>query len=331
MTPAGDAPHGWPREFPDVPAFTLRQLAYFAAAAEAGTVAAAADHLHVSASAISDAISELERILGAHLCVRRRAHGLTPTPAGVRVLERARPLLAQARELSTTLDSVAGELVGPIAVGCYPTLAPTILPRLLGDFGGAHPRVDLQVVEATADRVHDLLDTGGIDLAFTYETLIRGTPARRRLFSLRAHVVLAVDDPLAADPTVRLEDLASRDLILLDAAPSTEHTLSLFAARGLTPQIRHRTSSFEAVRALVGRGLGYGILVQRPANSHTYEGYRVVVKEIAPAVPPVGVDMIWSAGMPTPARLQALIDFAAGLDWAPRTGIPQPGNFVYDF
>jgi DNA-binding transcriptional LysR family regulator len=302
-----------------VPKFTLRQLAYLVAAADHGTLNAAGQHLHVSSSALSDALTELERVLGTKLTVRRRAHGITLTSAGMRVVGQARPLLAAARELGTSLQAAEGELVGPITIGCYPTLAPTVLPPLLHDFGEAHPRVDLHILEATHDQLEGRIESGDVDLAFVYDTLVPGHPRCERLFSLPAHILLPASDPLAAADEVRLEDVVGRDLILLDAPPSSQHTLSLFADRGLSPRIRHRTTSYEAVRTLVGRGLGYGILVQRPANPASYEGYPVVMKEIFPAVEPVGVDVIWSATQDPPERVAALIAFARTLAW------PVPG------
>lgn len=299
----------------DSPDFTLRQLSYLVTAADEGTIASAAARLHVSASAISDAITELERVLDSRLTVRRRAHGLTLTGAGAHVVARARPLLASARDLSLSMRGDGDELVGPITIGCYPTLAPTVLPPLLHDFGGAHPRVDLQILEATHDQLEGRIETGEVDVAFVYDTLVPGQPRREKLFELPAHVLVAGDDPLAGQPAVRLEDVVERDLILLDAPPSSEHTLSLFTARGLVPRVRHRTTSYEAVRTLVGRGLGYGVLVQRPANPASYEGYPVAMKEITPAVPPVGIDVIWSATQQPPARVRALVDFARSIRW----------------
>ncbi|MGP3535567.1 LysR family transcriptional regulator [Microbacterium sp. RD1] len=298
-----------------VPPFTLRQLVYLVTVADAGTIAEAAQRVHISASALSDALAELDRAFGMALTVRRRAHGVTLTSAGTAVVERARPLLLASGELATQLRGEPGELVGPITIGCYPTLAPTVLPPLLHDFGEAHPRVELNIVEATSDQLEGRIESGEIDVAFVYDTLIPGHPRREQLFALPAHVLLAADDPLAERSSVTLEEVVDRDLILLDAPPSSAHTLSLFDARGLIPRIRHRTTSYEAVRTLVGRGLGYGILVQRPANPASYEGYPVAMKEISPAVPPVGIDVIWSATLPPPPRLQALIAFARSIRW----------------
>jgi DNA-binding transcriptional LysR family regulator len=297
------------------PDFTLRQLSFLLASAEEGSISAAAARLHVSSSAISDAITELESSVGTRLCVRRRAHGLTLTPAGERVVVDARRMLRAARELSATLRSEPGILVGPIRIGCYPTLAPVILPVLLSDFGALHPAVELSIVEATHDQLAGRLETGEVDVAFIYDTLIPGHPRRAPLFALPAHVLLPAGHPLAGTGSVSLEDLVSDDLILLDVPPSSDHTLEMFAARGLVPRIRHRTTSYEAVRTLVGRGLGYGVLVQRPANSASYEGRAVVIVEIEPAVEPVAVDVVWAAEREPSERVRALIEFAQGVEW----------------
>lgn len=302
-----------PRE-PTLPAFTLRQLAYFVAAANEGTIAGAAELLHVSASAMSDAITELETAMRERLCVRRRAHGLTLTPAGQQLLAHARRVLAEAEELQRSIGG-AGQLSGPVVIGCYPTLAPTILPSLLQDFAALHPEVELSIREATQDQLANELRSGRIDVAFVYDMLVPADTERSRLYELQAHVLLAAEHPLANRESLELRELIDEDLILLDAQPSSEHTLSVFAAQGLRPKIRHRTASYEVVRTLVARGLGYGILVSRVANPGSYEGLQLVAKTITPAVRPVAVDMIWAAERLLPARTRALIEFARDVDW----------------
>ncbi|XPP27372.1 MAG: LysR substrate-binding domain-containing protein [Leucobacter sp.] len=301
-----------------VPEVTLRQMAYFVAVVEHGSFAAAAARLFVSPSAIADSVADLEAALGAQLCIRRRAHGVSLTSAGAKAAEDARRLLAQAREFQLSLASSPDELVGPIAVGCYPTLASTVLPPLLDVFEREHPRVELLVVEASQDLLCRDVITGGIDLAFVYETLVTEVPARRRLAELRAHALFAEGHPLAAEPSVSLEQLAEEPLILFDTPPADSHTLSLFSARGLMPRIRHRTGSYEAARTLVGRGLGYGIFIQhRPANMASLDGDPLIAVEIEPAVAPVGIDAICSQQAMALPRVRALLDFASGIAWEP--------------
>lgn len=78
---------------------------------------------------------------------------------------------------------------------------------------------------------------------------------------------------------------------------------------------RYRAASYEAVRALVARGLGYGFLVSRVANSNSYEGLPLVTLPITPTVRPVAVDMIWASERPIPARTRVLMEFVRGVRW----------------
>lgn len=298
-----------------VPNFSLRQLSYLITAARLGTISAAASELHVSSSAISDSITALEHQMRTQLCIRRKAQGLVLTAAGKQLAARATSLINEANELERDLTTTDGELAGPITIGCYPTLAPMILPVLLAEFGEQHPRVSLEIVETTQDLLTGKLESGEIDVAFVYETLVPGTPNHARLFAQPAHVILAADDPFASRETVQLEDLVERDMILLDSPPSSQHTLGMFHDRELQPKIRHRTTSYEVVRTLVGRGLGYGVLVQRLNNTSSYEGYPLVVKEIKPAVEPVAVEVIWPSRASVAPRVQALIEFAIARGW----------------
>src|SRR5699024_12729149 len=86
---------------PDVhmPSYTLRQLEYLVAVADAGSISAAAGALHVTPTAVASAITELERTLHTQLMVRRKAHGVVLTPTGTFLYNRATTLLRDADEL----------------------------------------------------------------------------------------------------------------------------------------------------------------------------------------------------------------------------------------
>lgn len=264
-----------------VPGFSLRQLSYFVAVAEEGAISAAAARLHVSQSAISLAITELERALKVQLCVRRKAHGITLTPSGAQALQHARALLRQAAELETESTGDSAELTGRLALGCYLTLAPTVLPRLLHGFGTRHPRVTIDFTEGTQDSLQRLLLAGELDLAVLYDMEIQPEITHVELYRRAPHVLLPADHRLAGKAEVALRDLADEPMVLLEAPPSSHHTLRLCADAGVKPLVRHRTSNFETARSLVGRGLGYAMLIQRPANDRTYEGLPVAYKPVA--------------------------------------------------
>lgn len=268
-------------ELHKLPGFSLRQLWYFIAVAEEGTISAAADRLHVSQSAVSLALTDLEKALRVQLCVRRKAHGITLTPSGTQALRQARMLLRQAATLEMDGLGDAEELSGPLTLGCYLSLAPTVLPRLIRGFGLLHPRVTLGFEEGTQDALQRLLLAGELDLAVVYNMDILPEFAQVQLYRRQPHVLLPADHKLATEPVVALRDLAEEPMVLLDAPPSSHHTLWLCEAAGVKPLVRFRTKNFETARALVGRGLGYAMLIQRPANTRTYEGLPVVTKDIA--------------------------------------------------
>lgn len=79
--------------------FTLRQLEYFIAASEVGSITLASERIHISQPSISTAISHLEKELSVQLFIRHHAHGLSPTPVGRELLREAKALVAQAQNL----------------------------------------------------------------------------------------------------------------------------------------------------------------------------------------------------------------------------------------
>jgi DNA-binding transcriptional LysR family regulator len=130
------------------------------------------------------------------------------------------------------------------------------------------------------------------------------------LYDARAYALLGESHPLARQPTVTLEQLATEPLVLFDQTPSTNYAMSLFTARGLVPNIRHRTHAYELTRSIVARGIGYAILVQRPANKLSYEGLPILEKEIEPPVPTCPVILAWPRDGRLSPRVRALAELA---------------------
>lgn len=294
---------------PAVPPFSLRQLRYFVAMAEAGSICAAAESLHVSQSAVSLAESELERALKVQLCVRRKAHGITLTGAGEQLLHRARELLLQADDV---VRGLAGNtLAGPLSLGCYLTLAPTLLPRLMNEFEELQPKVEISFSEDTADALQQRLIAGELDLVVLYDMTVRPEIEGIELFRSRPHVVLSAEHPLATatDTRISLKDLADEPMILYDSPPSSTHTLLLCHQAGVRPKVRHTTTSFETARGLVGRGLGWGMLIQRPPNDRTYEDRQIVHRDIVELGDyTVAVLLGWAARSRPTRRAQEFIE-----------------------
>jgi len=294
-----------------VPGYSLRQLLYFVAVAEKGTVSAASERLRVSPSAVSLAISELERALKVQLCVRRKAHGVTLTVSGTQLLHHARALLRQARELETELANNDGELSGMLSVGCFPGLGATLLPRLLHGFGELHPRVVVDFTEGDQTTLQDRLFAGKLDLLVRYEILLSPEIEAVELTRMRTHVLLAAGHRLAHEPKVALRDLAEEPMVLLQEPPSPDHSLSVCHEAGVSPLVRYRVRTGETARALVGRGLGYAIMPSRPPRERAFEGLPVVYKEIS-ELPDTEVPIVigWPRNTRLTRRAEAFVRYS---------------------
>lgn len=277
------------------PAFTLNQLAAFVTVADSGTISEAAQRLHVSPSAVSAAITELERSLHAHLLHRLRAKGVRLTPTGELLLPRARLVLHQALELEADARGTDEGVRGKVRLGCYPSLSPTVLPTIMSGFGNKHPEARLEVREATQDQLAAGFAAGTLDLAVMYDLDLPSSWQRATFAHLRPKVVLPADHQLAAIPgPTDLRELADTPMVLLDAPPSLNHAMWCCRTAGFTPKVAYRAGTYETARAFVGHGFGWTFQLQRPSADVTYDGRPLVMKEIGiPELPPVAVCVVW--------------------------------------
>jgi DNA-binding transcriptional LysR family regulator len=239
---------------------TLRQLAYFVAVGEAGSVARAAKRINVSSPSISAAISQLEREFGIQLFVRQHAHGLSLTPGGRRFIKQARLLLEQADALHELAADISQQPRGPISIGCLVTLAPLVLAPLRRRFEAAYPQARVRHAVAHQVGLLEMLRLAQIDLAITYDLDIPQDIAFEPLAALPAYVLLAADDPWAAREWLTLEELCEKPMVLLDLPLSREYFLSMFQTRGLRPRIAERADGVSVLRSLVANGFGYALL-----------------------------------------------------------------------
>ncbi|WP_017792916.1 LysR substrate-binding domain-containing protein [Leucobacter salsicius] len=252
----------------------------------------------------------IERAVGEQLCVRRKARGLTLTPAGQKFAKRARQIVADTQELLLGIGP-GQELRGPVKLGCYSTFATNVVPDLLEGFPKRYPGVHLEVTVGTNEELLAALDAGHLDVALLFDVTLPVGYRRREIYPTELEVHLHPDHPLAKAASVDLPDLANEPYIQYYATPGTVNVLSAFAARGLEPSIEVSVSEIGLVEALVGRGLGYGLLMSRPNRLPTSpEGRPVAIRPLDPPVTVSHVVGIWPDDMELTPRASALLDFA---------------------
>lgn len=293
---------------PDV---TLAQLRYFIEAANTLSMTAAAEQLFVAQSAVSSAISQLEKQMGAQLFVRQRSKGLALTAAGQQFLGDARALLLNLDEALDTARGIDNQVRGTIRIGCFVTLAPFVLPAIVARVRAAHPYLEIEVDEVDADEAREALRSGRVELLIGYDFALGNDIRRTVLAEAPPHVLIAAEHPLSAKKRVHLRELSREPMILLDLPHSRDYFLGILASVGLQPEIRHRTMNYETVRAFVAHGHGFSILNQRPRHDLSYDGERVVALRIADDVPALPIVLASMRSIRTTARARAVAEVAS--------------------
>lgn len=263
--------------------FSLRQLEYLVAAAEEGTMSAAAERCRISQSAVSLAIANLERTLDVQVFLRR-PRGLVLTEVGSAVLADARRLLDQADALQKDARSRGDRLSGRLAVGCIPALTRPLIPTVLRDFPRRHPEVEIDVLEGRTDEVGGWLLDGRCEVALTYALGDSAAFRWTTVYRSQPHVLLPPGHPLATAAVVRLPELSDVPLVMHHAPAAEAYYRRLFWAEGIEPRPRYRTITLESARALVLAGAGYTLTMHHPSAPepsvplhHETEGLPVVV------------------------------------------------------
>jgi DNA-binding transcriptional LysR family regulator len=256
--------------------YTLRQLEYFVAAGETGSITLASERVNISQPSVSTAISHLEKELGVQLFIRHHAQGLSLTPAGRSLLHEAKSILAQAEGLYTLASDTNGRVRGTLSVGCMVTLAPMLAPELSHSFTTAFPETQIRHVEGDHERLFEGLRRAEVDIAIMYDLQVAEDIAFSPLARLPPYVLLSETHPLARYPAITLQELVQHPFILLDLPLSREYFLGIFMSEGLAPLIATRSAHQEVVRTMVANGYGYTILNARPRSEYALDGRRLV-------------------------------------------------------
>ena len=271
--------------------FTLRQLEYLIACVDTGSLVAAAARLNVSQPTISTAIAKLENQLGTQLLIRHHAQGVVPCASAQAQIQTARQLLQQGADFQRECDSCGSELAGELSLGCFAPLAPTYLPGLIARLKDQYPDVVLKVFEGTQREVAEGLRAGTQQLGLVYDLDLPDGLYKTELLDVQPQVLLPLDHKLARKKQIALSELAAEPMVLLDVSPSRTYFTGLFESQGFDPLIAYRSSSLELVRGLVGRGLGYSILVTRPAGDTTYDGQKLAIRPLSDKVEPSRISL----------------------------------------
>jgi len=233
------------------PNLHLQQLAYLREVARQGGLSRAADALHVSQPALSQAIAELERRLGVAL-FERAGRGRRPTAAGEEAIQFAGTVLALAEAFAHRLDAYRSGDRGPLSVGMIDAASLYVLPDVVRRFREEHPAVDLKVAVASSTELIRRLRSFALDLAFVVGPVEE--PDLHAIEVLREPLYIYRATGETGDPGEAswvLYPDGSRTRTIIDGG---------FARIGIRPRVTLESGNPQVLRQMVTMGLGWSVL-----------------------------------------------------------------------
>jgi DNA-binding transcriptional LysR family regulator len=266
--------------------FTLRQVRYFVAVADAGKVSLAGSALGISQSAITESLRALEVKTGLKL-VKRHHRGVNLTQEGYQFLKYARGVLTAVSDANRLVRNSNVNIRGSIKLGVPPTVAGYFLASPLIRFQRLYPNIEVNVEELDMSQIERGLLGGSLDIAL----LLMSTAIDSKrietitMFSSPRRLWLAPNHRLISLPKIRLRDLKSDPYLLLTTDNNTETTLRYWSKYRLKPSIKFRTVSAEAIRSFVASGAGVTILSDLVYRPWSLEGDRIEARTLADEIP----------------------------------------------
>ena len=279
---------------------TLKQFRYFEALARHGHFGRAADTCAISQPALSMQIKELEETLGAQL-FERSARQVRLTGFGEDFAVRVRDILRGVDELEDLARTSGEQMSGRLRIGVIPTIAPYVLPRILGQLGQTNPELDIHVRETLTPRlVQELLD-GRIDTAIVALPIVEPTLTEVPLFTENFVLVRPVADQTKPIPLI--EELQTMRLLLLEEGHCLrDQALSFCDMPTARPREGLDGSSLSTLVQLVGAGIGVTLIPEMAVDVETRSAPVCINHFVAPE-PERTIGMIWRKTNPLATQL----------------------------
>ncbi len=243
---------------------SLQQLRMLREVANRQTIAAAAESLGYTASAVSQQLSGLEKVTGVPV-LERVGRNVRLTDAGRELVRHADDLLAGMEAAQVAVERLSSEVRGDLTCTVFESVAATLLIPLLQRLAQRHPDLTLRTRQLDPDVAMECLSSGELDLAFAIDYPHSPAPRRPDLtrFNLlddQFHLVVADDDPITSR-RVRLADLSGRAFVSSPADLSCGRCL-LAACRdaGFEPDLAHEVDDYPTTLHLVRAGQGVSLV-----------------------------------------------------------------------
>lgn len=287
--------------------FTLRQLRYFDALARLGHFGRAADACAVTQPALSMQIKELEDALGGVL-IERSARQIVLTKFGEELAQRVREILRSVDELGDFARASLDQLVGRLSVGMIPTVAPYLLPKVIGNLTRLHPELDIHVRETVTPKLIQELAEGRLDAAIV--ALPVSEPSLTEVALFKEDFLLVRPSENEGTPVPGIEALREMRLLLLEEGHCFREQALSFCKMQSPPREVLDASSLSTLVQMVGAGMGVTLIPEMAVAVETRSA-SVSVARFKDPQPSRTIGMVWRKTTPLARQLLQISEVVA--------------------
>ena len=282
---------------------TFRQLHYFDALAAHSHFGRAAAACAISQPALSMQIKELEEALGAVL-FERGARQVRLTKFGEEAALRVRSILRSVDELGDVARASRDRLAGRLRIGMIPTIAPYLLPTVIGNLARMHPELDVHVREALTSKLIQELAEGRLDTAMVALPVSEPSLTEVALFAEKFLLVRPGEDE--GTPVPSREALRDMRLLLLEEGHCfRDQALAFCHMRPSSPRETLNANSLSTLVQMVGAGMGITLIPEMAVAVETRSA-AVSVASFKDPQPSRTIGMIWRKTSPLAGQLLQL-------------------------
>lgn len=285
---------------------TLRQLQFLVALGETGSFSRAAEACHVTQPTLSAGIKELEELFGVPLA-ERESRGATLTHAGEIAVARASALLADAHALVQSVTCAGALFSGPFHLGAIPTIAPFVLPQVVGLMTRRYPDLKLYLTEDRTQRLTDQLRARTLDAAFIALPWEAPGIEVMTLFDDEFLLAAPATHPLTRKNGLAPEDLDNEDVLLLeDGHCLRDHAVSICKLKTGAGREQVAATSLGTLVNMVAGGLGVSLIPRLAAENGLTLGPDVAVRPFVTPIVGRQIGIAWKAGSPRETEARKL-------------------------
>lgn len=308
----------------------IRQLRYFVAIVEQGSITRASEKLRIAQPALSLHLKNMEEHLGTRLLIRSRT-GVVPTEAGILLENRARAILDDLARTEDDIRTLDADPMGVVRIGLTGTISGIVALPLIEACKNRYPRIELNIAEAMSGFIADWLSDGRVDMAVLYERSQHAGIISELLLEEELVILWRSSEDCPSEMSLR--GLRSVPMVL----PSNAHGLrtqidAALSAYKITPNVAIEIDSYANIKRLVAAGYGASILPSHAVLEEVEAGTLVVSRICNPGLWR-GAHLMYRSGRPVTRAQEAICDLLREVilellgtgDWA-ATRLPQAGR-----